>query len=232
MSDNPETEAEPEARTAELSRALESERRARQASERALIEAVDSEQQRLAQLLHDTSSQSLNAARIYARVVRDSMKRTCPEASTTLLTLEDAIRSAADELQDLSRWLRPARLQGSDLSASLAELSQLASRAVPCAFRCRGAFVAADAPSQAELLRIAQLALLALVRPCRAKAITVALEPGERDLVLEIRAAAAQPLPSNVPALLGARARAAGGSFSARHEAAEVTLTCRLPLRA
>lgn len=221
-----------QSRISELTRELERERAARQASERAVIATVDSEQQRLAQLLHDTLSQSLNAARIYARVARDTITRSHPDATTVLVKLEEVIHGAADEFQGLTRWLRPARLDGSDLTASIADLSQLAARAVPCTFRGSGAALDAELDSQAELLRIAQLALHSLVRYCQVKALEIDLARDEQHLVLEIRAAGAQPLPSDQEALLDRRARALGGNLTVQYDAAHgCTCSCRLPKR-
>ncbi len=225
-------EAELRAQIAELTRELESERAARQARERALLEAVDSEQQRLAQLLHDTSSQSLSAARIYARVTRDVVHRISPEAATAVMRLEQVLQTAADELQALMRWLRPARLDGLELIAALEDLSQLASRTMPCEFRCPATTIDADVESQAELLRIAQLALHTSMRRSSGQTMACVLQVDARHLVLEMRASWQRPLPGDLEELLAERARVMDGSFTVQDERGPgCTLTCRLPKR-
>jgi glucose-6-phosphate-specific signal transduction histidine kinase len=223
------SEAELSAQISELTRQLTRERAARKASERALLEAMDDDQRRLAALLHDTSCQSINAARIYVRVARDTIQRSCPNGAAVWTTLEEAVQAAADELQALNRWLDPTRLDGMDLVAGLAQLTELAARSAACEFRCHLATIDAELAAQAELLRIAQLAIVALV--ARRQASVVELNLDERELVLEIRAAA-DALPDGLEVLLDARARVAGGSFTLRREAEHgSTLRCRLPRR-
>ena len=224
-------EAELRARISELSRELERERAARQDSERALVETVDAEHGELARLLHDTSSQSLNAARIYARITRNTVRDTCPEALTTLQTLEDVIESATQELQNVTRWISPARLEGSDLVGCLAELCQLAAQTAPCEFRGSANAVSGDRALHEGLLRIAQLALHALVRRCQASGIEVELQLEEQHLALEIRASSKHHLPSELEALLSRRARALGGSFTMHEAVGGNVLSCRLPKR-
>jgi signal transduction histidine kinase len=227
-------EAAMRARLAELTRELREERAARQAIERTLLEAIDGEQQRLARLVHDTSSQSLNAARLYARVTRAALRDTCPDAEELLVTLEEIIKTAADEAQNLARWLRPARLDGSGLIACMSELAQLATGTVPCEFHCAKTAIHAQTEIEIELLRITQLALHALVQSCRTEAagLELELELDERYLIVELRASCAQPLPLDLATLLDGRARAMGGSFTVQHEAKRgSTLTCRMPKR-
>ena len=226
------SEAELRARLAELGGELADERAARQAGERALLEAIDSEQQRISQILHDTSSQSLSAARIYARVARDTIRRTCPDAAPAIVTLEEVIQTAADELQALTSWLRPAQLDGADLVDSLNGLAQLASRTVACEFRCSSTTIEADVASQAALLRLAQLALHALIRSRRGQAMAVELTLEQQHLVLDIHVSWADPLPSELEPLLDGRARLVGGTFAVQQRGDHgSTLTCRLPTR-
>jgi signal transduction histidine kinase len=198
--------------------------------ERAWVAAIDAEREGTAQLLHDTLAQSLNAARLYARVTRDTLQRTCPEASTTFAELEKVIQSAADEFQGLVRWLRPAQLEGADLVAALEDLCQLVSRTVPCELRCPKDPIEAAAESKAELLRIAQLALHAMVQWRQTNAVELELGFDDTHLVLALRAATERPLPNDREALLTARARMNGGTFQIQHEVGRgSTWTCRLP---
>lgn len=221
------------ARIAELARELAEEREAHHASERALVQAIDSEQQRLAQILHDTLSQSLSAARIYARIARDTAERSGPQASAAVLKLEEVIRKAADELEQVTRWLRPARLDVTGLIASLADLCRLAARTMPCEFQCSHSAIDADAEPQAELLRAAQLVLREIARSNKSKALLlIQLELDERHLSLEMRGSWDQPLPSELERLIAIRARALGGSFTAQHEPeGGSTLSWGLPKR-
>ena len=202
------------------------------ASEQMWLEALDAEQRCLSQLLHDTLTQSLNAARIYARISRNTLERSGPDAATALLTLETVIQNAADDLQSLTRWLRPARLDGTDLPTALAELAQLVSRTLPCELRCALTGIEADAETQARQLRVAQLALHGLLRHCRVEAIGVELELDQQHLILVLQASGGLPLPDDRARLLELRARASGGSFSVRFDAERgSTLTCLLPRR-
>lgn len=211
---------------AELRRELESERAARQASERALMDAIDSEQQRVAQLLHDTLSQSLNAVRIYARVTRDSVRRACPELSATFEELENAIGSTADEFHGVAAWLRPAKLHGSDLVACLTDLSRVASRSAPCDVRCDPSASNVATRVQAELLRVAQLGLHALLLSCRAQSVEMELSGDEERVRIQLRAACDRALPEGFETLLRLRARVMGGTVEVQHETERrITLT-------
>ncbi len=216
------------ARVAELTRALEQERAAWQAGERSPYAALDSDHQQLARRLHDTLSQSLNAARIYARVIRSAAERSCPEASESSATLEQVARHAAEELQTLLRWLRPARLDGAALVARLTELAELASRAVPCEVR-GPAEVHAEPEMEAELLRIAQLALHGLVGRSGATSIELELERDEQGLLLTARASGGGVMPNEWKTALEGRARSFGGIFATEHAPEGLTLSCRLP---
>lgn len=213
-----------------MSRARASQEPTADAVDQALFDAVDAEQQRIAQLLHDTASQTLNAARIYARIARDAVNRICAEAAPPVLELEQVIQNAASELQLLTRWLRPVELGGSRLSVCLQDLAELAAGSAPCQLRCDGAAIDADEGSQAALLRIAQLALHALLLQ-RVEALELELTADERELVLHIQAASARALPEDFATPLDDRARLLGGSCKLERTAGSSTITCRLPRR-
>ena len=201
--------------------------------DRAWFEAVDSEQERMARLLHDTTCQSLNAARIYARLACDTVKRVCPEASAKVVELEEVVQNAGGELQLLTRWLSPAQLGSADLVSRLADLSELAALSLPCEFERNEAAIEADDERQAGLLRIAQLALHACIRLRTAKTLKLTLTHEERDLVLEVRVSAERPLPVDMQESLDARARLLGGQLAVQYAADQgSTVTCRLPKRA
>jgi glucose-6-phosphate-specific signal transduction histidine kinase len=207
----------------------EEERSARPLSQESFIEAMETLQQGLAELLHDTSSQSINAARIYARVARNALQSSCPDASPILAPLEQAIEKAAEELHDLSRWLRPSRVDSSGLVGNLRELAALAARRAPCVFRCRLSVIHASFKRQAALLRIAQLALLSTVRQRCPSALELRVE--KRALLMEIQMDSAAPLPEQIELLLDACARAVGGTFAQRTTELGALLTCRVPTR-
>jgi len=221
------------ARISELVSELEREREARRTSERALLAALDFEQQSTARALHDTSSQTLNAARIFLRVLRNEVERASASVSPTWGMLEDAIQTAASDVESLLHWVRPARLDDSDLIAALTALSELAARTAPCEFHCTltPPELDADGHAQQQLLRFAQQAVHALMRthpPPLKTRLDLALS--ERELILSIHAWRVQALPGELAALLRARARSAGGTATAdRAPEDDYRLTCRLP---
>lgn len=200
-----------------------------QAHERVALAALDSQQLELTQLLHDTLSQNLSAARLYARVNRGALERACPEAVASAVTLEQVVSTAAEELQDLIRWLRPIRLGDGDAVDRLAELAQLASRALPCEFRGRTE-IGAALEVQTELVRIAQLALHGLVLRSGAHRLELRLDMDAQDLIMELRASGASAMPNDFVERLDQRARSLGGSFAAEPAADGCSAwTCRLP---
>ena len=224
-------DAELETRLSELTRQLEDARLALLERERTWIAVLDAEHARVAQLLHDTLSQSLTAARMFARVNRVGVPQAAEDSSLQVKALEDLLEGTARECQDLTRWLAPARIEGANLIEVMAELAQLTSRTRPCEFHYSEGAIDAEPAAQVELLRIAQLALHALVaqRQGADTKLQLQLRCDEQTLIVEIETVESE-LPDFIEALLAMRARVLHGSFTVeRFGEGRSTLSCRLP---
>lgn len=228
--------AELQAQILELRQELSATRAELLERESTWIEAFDADHERLARLLHDTLSQSLTAARMYARTVlgpvgRASRPGRANEAPLDVTALDDLLQTVARECQDLTRWVGPARLAGSNLIACMADLAELTSRTRPCEFFCSETSIDAEPSVQVQLLRIVQLALHALVRPLGDKTAPLALHLAcdGRQLIAEIRTTASE-LPREIAKLLESRARSVSGTFRVeRLRQGGHSVVCRLP---
>ena len=92
--------AQLKAARAALKQALADQRRMERA-------ATEAEQRRIAQLLHDTVSQSLTAAYLQAMVLAHSLKGADSGASADVTALADTLHAVVTELRGISRQLQP-----------------------------------------------------------------------------------------------------------------------------
>jgi signal transduction histidine kinase len=84
--------------------------------EQAILAAIDAEQQRLAQALHDTVCQSLTGMNILAGLIARKLKALSPEIAGEVAELRDLIGQTSDEVHEMVRWLRPPALAGDGLT--------------------------------------------------------------------------------------------------------------------
>ncbi len=73
-----------------------------------ILAAASREQERLAQTLHDTISQSLSGMHLMAAVLARKYEPICPAAAAEIAAFSDLIQSSALEMHHLVRSLRPA----------------------------------------------------------------------------------------------------------------------------
>ena len=149
------------------------------------LEAQERERQRIARELHDEIGQSLTVALLF---LKRSVDHAPADASDELHKAQDAVRSAADEVRQIARRLRPDVLADlglqSAMSALITEFSQASGVAVTRHLernlpRLRPAV-------ELVCYRIAQESLTNVARHARAQHVDVALSARDGELTLRI----------------------------------------------
>jgi signal transduction histidine kinase len=155
--------------------------------EREILHAVEREQERIGQDLHDGLCQLLVAtkyrvAMLERMLIRESYNR---EA----FGIEHMLNEAINLARGLARGLNPLKLSGNGLAHALEELASntQASKLVRCAFRCP---VPITVPSHAvanHLYRIAQESVQNAMKHGNAKKISIALRTAGNRLMLTVK---------------------------------------------
>jgi signal transduction histidine kinase len=161
--------------------------------ERARRLAVVEERQRLARELHDSVTQALYGATLYAEAAARQLETGQVEmASEHLRELRDTAQEALQEMRLLIFELRPSILESEGLVNALrARLEAVEERAgLEVEFHVEGETMS-DLRSLATaveegLYRIAQEALNNALKHACARRVTVSLDRGERAVILEI----------------------------------------------
>lgn len=230
----PSAPAELMTKIAELSGALATEREERVRLERVLAQALAKEQQRVAELLHDSLTQSLTAARIHARLCKRQLQSGVCEPEG-LDELERVLEISVDELQGLMRWLRSSELETTRLEAALADLAAFAAIKVPTRFIAPKVPIVADRAIELQLLRVAQLTLFDIVRHRTADAVVLILASDGPHVVLTVQEHAASPTPRAWNSLLEQEVTAIRGAYTFQAGDANppggASVVCRLPAR-
>src|SRR5688572_11263765 len=99
---------------------------------KAVSEAVDREQLRLAQLLHDSVCQSLTGVQMLARVIARKLQATAPETGDEVAELDHLLQQAVSEVHEAIHGLRLPEIPPDGLVAALRTLARETSAQVPC----------------------------------------------------------------------------------------------------
>jgi len=97
------------------------------ASRARIVEAADTERQRLERNLHDGAQQRLVSLALQLRLVKSKVRDDPSSAEAGLSTAEDELGQALDELRELARGIHPAVLTDRGLAAALETLAERAS---------------------------------------------------------------------------------------------------------
>jgi signal transduction histidine kinase len=96
------------------------------ASRARIVEATDTERQRLERNLHDGAQQRLVSLALKLRLVEANLRRDPASAEARLTEAESELGQALDELRELARGIHPAVLTDRGLAAALEALSDRA----------------------------------------------------------------------------------------------------------
>ena len=157
------------------------------ALERAILDAAENEQRRLAQTLHDTVCQSLGGVQFLAEVIAGKVRDQCPEAAREVAALGDVIRHALDELHDLAAWLQPPTHDAPGLIVALSELTRVTSNKIRCIFECPKRVAVADNYVALQLFQIAREVVYHAVHHSGARHLVIQLLPLDGELTLSLR---------------------------------------------
>ncbi len=171
-------------RTLELSQAvdlLEKQLTEREQLEAALLDASETERERLGQDLHDGVCQQLTGTALLARLLGTSLARREAPETEQAQCIVDMIRAAVDQARDLAKGLHPVSIHSSKgLVAALEELASRASSTLECLLICPARLDIAP-PTALHLYRLAQEAVRNAIKHAHASRIiiTVHAKPDE-----------------------------------------------------
>ncbi len=201
--------------------------------DRAVVEATEREQARLAQALHDTVCQSMSGLHLMARLLTRKAGARCPELVPDLKEFGDLLEQAAGELHTLAQWLRPTGSAHPGLVSALTELAAASSEKIPCTFECPRPVSLRDRYATLQLYHLAQNSVALALRHKDVTRITLSL--GVRDEQVELTISfdgAPFPTSGALPLdLLRQRAGAAGPQLTLESTPKSgAIIHCRLPL--
>ncbi len=209
-----------------------------------VVEVQEAERGRIALELHDHITQLLCAILIRSQTLADQLPARAGAAKNEALKLRELLGEAADEVERISRGLRPGLLEHLGLVAVLHDAVAEFAKRTGVIVKLAGVELPArlPAPTELALYRIIQEALKNVERHARARRVTVQLQKPGAVVQLSIKDDGIGFDPDHLPAspkvkgglgLLGMRERAAhvGGRLtviSARGAGTEIVI--RIPL--
>jgi two-component system, LuxR family, sensor kinase FixL len=188
-----------------------------------LITALENEQRRLGEAIHDSICQTLTALNMALEQVAKATEKGQPIGAKTLDRVRTLSHAAINQARSLSRRLNPCDLAGAGLMTALQELAQERHAELVCP----KAFLVPDREKALALYRMAIDAtepahISADVKP------TLRLEMEDQQYVLTI-SGLPKILPANVTELITARAESLGGKTGISRNGPGTTLVCSIP---
>jgi len=212
----------------------------RKRMQRQVLEAAESERQRIGQDLHDDLCQQLTGIACLGQSLHRLLAERDPVASKATQEIVDHVQRANQRARDLARGLQPVHLQRYGLVMSLQELCNSIHTMfkVNCRFRAEHVQGDIDEVVGVQLYRIAQEASSNAIRHGKAGQILIDLVGVGSRLILTIEddgTGIPQPLPDNGMGLqtMNYRAKLVGGSLAIeRSQPSGTIVTCTAPMRA
>ncbi|MBV7332355.1 PAS domain S-box protein [Chloroflexi bacterium TSY] len=157
--------------------------------QQAPIEAVGEERNRLARELHDSVTQALYTANLYAGATERALSSGKYDVSQEYIhELQGTIREATHDMRLLIFELRPPLLENEGLAAAIrARIEAVESRSGIDVQLLADDQVRPPIGVEAELYRVAQEALNNIVKHAQAKAVEIKLRMGNDHFLLEVR---------------------------------------------
>ncbi len=155
---------------------------------RRVVQAQESERQRIARELHDETGQALTAIGLGLRSIGTAMNQDTDKATLNLRQLEGLVTHSLTELQRLIADLRPSHLDDLGLSATLRWYAGEVQSRTPLRVNFEVVGNAANLPSEVRtaLFRIAQEALTNTVKHAAADNASLRLIFSERKVTLQV----------------------------------------------
>lgn len=199
--------------------------------ERAALEQLEGEQQRIAQALHDTLCQELTGILLLAQVIGRHAQRVSPEIAGEISELGGLLSDASSSVHALVWSLRSSILSEDDLIPALHRMAVEMSTRCPCAFECAAAPSLPDAFTALQLYRIAEAGVRgALERPGVSR-VLISLRGEGQQTTLSVQAEGNEDAPLRLPvdwALSNRRARTIGAQLTLESAGFGTLLSCSL----
>jgi signal transduction histidine kinase len=233
-------------RTAELTRAhelLEAAAEERTRLEAEIAHAIEREQLRLSQELHDGLGQQLTGISYMLTALHEKLRRTSPARAREVEKLQRLIDQSIDQTRNLAQGFYPVNLERLGVLVALGEICATTSAPfnVSCIIESDGnpIYDSLKGPVAIQVLRIAQEGLHNALKHSTAKAIALRLAIANDQLVLTIKDDGLG-LPADIGQTKGLgfrimqhRAESIGAKLTiGNHPSGGVIISCSVPLQA
>ncbi len=208
--------------------------------ERRVSQAVDGEQLRIGQELHDGVGQELTGLALMADTLVKRLRPSAPAEAALAATITAGLERVRENIRALSRGLVPVELDPEGLRSALEDLvARTATRSgVASSFQCVGGGGITDPTAATQLFRIAQEAFGNALRHSDASVIEIILQDHGNQVTLTVRDNG-RGLPTNPASCTGLglrimqhRARLVGGGVQFLPTASGGTaVVCTIPKR-
>jgi signal transduction histidine kinase len=152
-----------------------------------VLAAIEREQQRIGNRLHEKLCQTLAGISIQVGLLTSQVKEAKPINARQVQQLGENLQEAIDEARLISRELRGPQMEGAGLLDALGQLADATAEAVPCEYFCEKPVFVSDACTAAGLFRIAEEAVHNAVKHAAPKRILISLTRSRNALNMEIR---------------------------------------------
>jgi signal transduction histidine kinase len=152
-----------------------------------VLAAVEREQQRIGNRLHEKLCQTLAGISIQVGLLTARVKEARPISAKHIQQLGENLQEAIDEARSISRELRGLQMDGAGLLNALGRLADATAEEVPCEYLCEKPVFVHDASTAAALFRIAKEAVHNAVKHAGARKILISLTRRGSALTMDIR---------------------------------------------
>ena len=154
--------------------------------EQEVLKAVDNEQIRFGQDLHDDLCQQLAGIEFFCQ--RLAGEQASQTAKGRVLEIAALVRGAINHTRELARGLAPVSAEGKSLMFALRDLAHRTQTTFrcDCRFQCDPPILLENQAASSHLYRIAQEAVSNAIRHGKARRIEIALTRQSEDIILQI----------------------------------------------
>jgi two-component system, LuxR family, sensor kinase FixL len=152
-----------------------------------VLAAIEREQQRIGNQLHEKLCQTLAGISIQVGLLTGRIREAKPISATHIQQLGQHVQEAIDQARGLSRELRCPQMEGAGLLDALGQLADATAEEVSCEYLCEKPVFVNDAYAAAALFRIAEEAVRNAVEHAKAKKIIISLTRSSSAVNMEVR---------------------------------------------
>ena len=149
--------------------------------------AIEREQQRIGNQLHEKLCQTLAGISIQVGLLTARVREAKPIGASHIEQLGEHVQEAVDQARSISQGLRSPQLEGAGLLDALGQLADATDGEVPCEYICEKPVYVRDSYAAAALFRIAEEAVRNALEHAKSKRITISLTHRDNTVSVEIR---------------------------------------------